>query len=87
MRWRTLILAFSLLSGLWAGEPIRIATGQSWTTLNPLLASQEVDSEVVDLLFDRLVTIDDKGQFIPELLESWTILKGGREVVLKLRPA
>jgi len=86
MRWRSLTLAFSLLSGLWAGAPIRIAVGQSWTTLNPLLASQEVDSEVVDLLFDRLVTIDDKGQFIPELLESWAIQKGGREVVLKLRP-
>lgn len=85
MRWRPLVLAFSLLSSLWAGDRIRVAVDE-WTTLNPLLASQDTDYEALDLLFDRLVTIDAKGDFIPELLESWTILKGGREVVLKLRP-
>ena len=85
MRWRSLILAFSLLSGLQAGDTIRVSVSE-WTTLNPLLIAQDTDTEAVDLLFDRLVTIDAKGAFIPELLESWTILKGGREVLLKLRP-
>ncbi len=85
MRWSSLLLAFSLAFGLGAGGPIRIATGE-WTTLNPLLLVQDVDTEAVDLLFDRLVTIDAQGRFIPEMLESWTVLKGGREVLLKLRP-
>jgi len=40
----------------------------------------------MDLVFDRLVTLDAQGNFIPELLESWTILDGGRQVLLKLRP-
>lgn len=86
MRWPSFILALSLLGGLRAGEEgIRVVTNE-WTTLNPLLQSQDTDTEAVDLLFDRLVTLDAKGDFIPELLESWTILNGGREVILKLRP-
>lgn len=86
MRWRPLLLALSLMTGLPAVEPIRVATYSEWTTLNPLLLSLDVDVEAIDLLFDRLVTIDAEGNFIPEMLESWTFLKGGREIVLKLRP-
>jgi peptide/nickel transport system substrate-binding protein len=85
MRWRTFLLALSLISGLRAGDVIRVSMSE-WTTLNPLLLAQDTDMEVVDLIFDRLVTLDARGEFIPELLESWTVLKGGREVVLKLRP-
>ena len=40
----------------------------------------------MSLVFDRLVTLDAEGNFIPELLKDWTILNGGREVVLDLRP-
>lgn len=83
MRWLLLFLSFGL--GLWAQEPIRIGTSE-WTTLNPLLLTQDTDAEAVDLLFDRLITIDAQGNFLPEMLESWTILNGGREIVLKLRP-
>ena len=86
MQWCSLLLALSLMTGLRAVEPIRVATQSEWTTLNPLLLSQDVDVEAIDLLFDRLVTIDAEGNFIPEMLESWTILNGGREVLLKLRP-
>jgi peptide/nickel transport system substrate-binding protein len=68
-----------------AQEPIRISV-DSWTTLNPLLQAQDTDNEVLDLVFDRLVTLDAEGHFIPEMLESWTILAGGREILLKLRP-
>jgi peptide/nickel transport system substrate-binding protein len=85
MRWPTFLLALSLSSALSAGEAVRVSVNE-WTTLNPLLVSQNTDAEAVDLLFDRLVTIDARGEFIPELLESWTILKGGREVILRLRP-
>jgi peptide/nickel transport system substrate-binding protein len=66
-------------------EPIRVAVDE-WSTLNPLLQSRDTDGEAVDLLFDRLVTMDAKGHFLPELLQGWTVLKGGREVVLDLRP-
>jgi peptide/nickel transport system substrate-binding protein len=75
----------SLLAGLRAGEAIRVSVNE-WSTLNPLLINLDPDAEMVDLVFDRLVTLDAKGNFIPELLESWTILDGGRQVLLKLRP-
>jgi peptide/nickel transport system substrate-binding protein len=83
MRWLTLILLCCL--GLGAQETIHIGTSE-WTTINPLLVTQDVDAEVTDLVFDRLVTMDAQGNFIPEMLESWTILAGGREIILKLRP-
>ena len=85
MRACLLLLAFSLSSALWADGTVRVNVSE-WTTLNPLLVAQDTDTEAVDLVFDRLVTVDAKGRFIPELLESWTVLKGGREVLLKLRP-
>lgn len=83
--WRRLILSTCLLCGLQASEPIRVAVDE-WTTLNPLLMSRDTDGEAVDLVFERLVTLDAEGGFIPALLQDWTILKGGREVVLQLRP-
>ncbi|MDR3683304.1 MAG: ABC transporter substrate-binding protein [Geothrix sp.] len=85
MPWRSLLLAFGLVSTLLAGDTIRVSVNE-WTTLNPLLIMQNSDAEAVDLVFDRLVTLNARGEFIPELLESWTVLQGGREVVLKLRP-
>jgi peptide/nickel transport system substrate-binding protein len=85
MPWRPLLLAFCLTTTLPAGDTIRVSVNE-WTTLNPLLVAQDTDTEAVDLIFDRLVTLDAEGNFIPELLESWTVLKGGREVVLRLRP-
>lgn len=86
MHWRALVLALALISGLRAGgDTIRVAVNP-WTTLNPLLLSQDTDMEMADLLFDRLVTIDANGVYVPELLESWKVLRGGREVLLKLRP-
>jgi peptide/nickel transport system substrate-binding protein len=85
MRFKYLILVATVALSLGGVEPIRVSAS-SWTFVNPLMQAQDSDTEVVDLLFDRLVTLDDKGNFVPELLESWTILKGGREVVLKLRP-
>jgi len=85
MRWFTFVLALSLFACLRAGDGIRVSVNP-WSTLNPLLISLDPDAEVMDLVFDRLVTLDAQGNFIPELLESWTILDGGRQVLLKLRP-
>jgi len=85
MRWRTLILITCLFCGLGAAEPIRVAV-DGWTTMNPLLLSRDTDGEAVDLVFDRLVTMDVEGTFIPGLLQGWTVLKDGREVLLELRP-
>ena len=85
MRWSSFLLALCLMTGLRADDTVRISV-PVWSTMNPLLLSQDQDAEVTDLIFDRLVGLDAQGNFIPEMLQSWTILKGGREVVLQLRP-
>ena len=84
-RFRSLLFLFCVVVALRAAGPIRVGV-DDWTTLNPLLTARDTDVEVTDLLFDRLVTLDAQGQFIPELLQSWEIRRGGREVLLHLRP-
>jgi peptide/nickel transport system substrate-binding protein len=37
-------------------------------------------------VFDHLVTLDEHGAFVPQMLESWEISKDGRDILLKLRP-
>ncbi|HJW71757.1 MAG TPA: ABC transporter substrate-binding protein [Geothrix sp.] len=83
MRWLLLVLPLCL--GLAAQEPIRVGVNE-WFTVNPLLMTQDTDAEVTDLIFDRLITMDAQGNFIPEMLESWKISPDGREILLKLRP-
>jgi len=85
VRLRFLLLLLCAALALGAVEPIRVGIN-GWTTLNPLLLSRDTDLEMVDLVFDRLVTLDAQGRFIPELLQGWEIRNGGREVLLHLRP-
>ena len=75
MRFRLLLFLLSATLALGAATPIRVGLS-GWSTLNPLLLSRDTDVEMVDLVFDRLVTIDEQGHFIPELLQSWDIQNG-----------
>jgi peptide/nickel transport system substrate-binding protein len=67
-------------------QPISVALNKPIQSLNPVLLSREVEVEVLDLVFDRLVAIDERGAFVPQMLESWDISKDGRDILLKLRP-
>ncbi|HLP29941.1 MAG TPA: ABC transporter substrate-binding protein, partial [Geothrix sp.] len=69
-----------------AAQPISVALEKPVLSLNPLLLAREVESQVVDLVFDRLVALDERGAFVPQLLEGWEISKDGRDILLKLRP-
>lgn len=85
MRLR-LMLPFCLAALVLAGPPISVALDKPVQSLNPLLLAREVEAQVVDLVFDRLVALDDHGAFVPQLLESWEISRGGRDILLRLRP-
>ena len=80
------LLLLGLVLCLQAAEPIRIGLEKSVLSLNPLLLAREVESQVVDMVFDRLVTLDDKGVFVPQMLAKWDISKDGRDILLTLRP-
>ena len=81
-----LLLLFWLAPMVWAGEPIVVALDKPPQSLNPLLMAREVEVQVVDLVFDRLVALDEQGKFVPQLLEGWDISKDGRNILLRLRP-
>lgn len=85
MRLR-ILYALCLTAILGAADPISIALDKPVLSLDPLLLAREVEVQVVDMVFDRLVTIDEHGNYLPEMLESWEISKDGRDVLLKLRP-
>ena len=83
LRW---LLGWMAATLLWGVPPISIALDKPVMSLNPLLLSREVEVQVVDLVFDRLVALDEHGEFVPQLLEGWEISPDGRNVLLKLRP-
>jgi peptide/nickel transport system substrate-binding protein len=80
------LLMMSLVLCIQAAEPITVGLEKSVLSLNPLLLSREVESQVVDMAFDRLVTLDDKGAYVPQMLSGWEISKDGRDILLTLRP-
>jgi peptide/nickel transport system substrate-binding protein len=68
-----------------AQEPIRVGLN-STVRLNPVVVYSEDQNEVLDLVFDRLITMDLQGNFIGQILESWTLSPDNREMTLKVRP-
>src|SRR5664279_323383 len=85
MKMRYLLV--SLIAALFLGaQPISVALDKPVLSLNPLILAREVEVQVADLVFDRLVAIDENGAFVPQLLEGWEISKDGRDILLKLRP-
>lgn len=59
-------------------DTLRIGTGPVPRTLNPLLATQTIDSSIARLFSDILVTVDARGRFVPDLAaEVPTSANGG----------
>jgi peptide/nickel transport system substrate-binding protein len=54
--------------------------------LNPLLSDPyPVDQQLIDLIFDGLVTYDETEAIIPALAESWTLSEDGQTYTFTLR--
>lgn len=53
--------------------------------INPVLASSDVDRDLIELLFAGLMKYNEKGELVPDLAESYKIKEAGRicEVTLK----
>jgi peptide/nickel transport system substrate-binding protein len=85
MRSLLLMLLLGWFPWARAEEPIRIELNSS-IALNPLIVVDEAQVQILDLIFDRLITMDAQGNFMPQLLESWTFSPDRRELILKVRP-
>ncbi len=56
-------------------------------TLNPLLATSDVEIDVARLLFSGLTRADSDGRIRPDLASEWTISADGRVYTFRLRDA
>ncbi|HZZ66038.1 MAG TPA: peptide ABC transporter substrate-binding protein [Candidatus Baltobacteraceae bacterium] len=70
---------------------LRVANWAEPNSLNPLLISNTAENFIASLIFDELVTIDDKGNDVPDLaaqvptLRNRGISPDGRTITYKLR--
>jgi ABC-type oligopeptide transport system substrate-binding subunit len=56
-------------------------------TLDPQKTSTVVESDVLNELYEGLVTLDAKGEIVPGVAESWTVSPDGLVYTFKLRDA
>ena len=99
-RWTAALCAVLLLAGCakqgasgGGGTPgvLRVSNYVEPTTLNPILISNTGENFIASLAFDLLVTLDDKGNDVPDLaaevptLANHGISKDGLTITYKLR--
>jgi peptide/nickel transport system substrate-binding protein len=58
---------------------------QIFGTIDPAKISDYTDYMAAVNLYDGLVNVDDKGNLVPELAESWVVSPDAKEVTFKLR--
>lgn len=68
-----------------ASATVRFSYGVGTSSLDPHLASSSYDVAVLDLVYDRLVSVNAKGELEPSLAESWDYAPDGKSLTLKLR--
>jgi peptide/nickel transport system substrate-binding protein len=75
-----------------AAEPVRggkltVAQSNEPASLDPIMGNaQGTDRSVYNLFAENLLYQDDKGEFHPQLAESWTLAEDGKSLIFKLRP-
>ncbi|MCC6904251.1 MAG: peptide ABC transporter substrate-binding protein [Anaerolineae bacterium] len=76
-----------------APPSITVTTGQVYTEaivgqphyVNPLLATTQADRDLVSLVFSGLTRLDQYGEPVPDLAESWTVSRDGLTYTFTLR--
>jgi len=81
---RIFLLMASVLVLAGPPRPIRLSLN-GLGTLNPLLIFTDDQYLALDLVFDRLVTLDARGNFQPGILERWTLSPDLKEAIMEVR--
>ena len=55
------------------------------TSINPLLQNNELDRDLVSLVYSSLTVVDEQGEIIPELARRWEISEDGLSYTFYLR--
>jgi peptide/nickel transport system substrate-binding protein len=69
---------------LGAGE-LRVGVPRLPVTLDPTAATTPIDAMLARLLFEGLVTVDDRGEIAPALAGGWTVSRDGLTWTFRLR--
>lgn len=56
-------------------------------TINPITNKDKSVSYITNLIYDGLFTIDENYNVVPQLVEQYTLLQGGRGIRIKLKDA
>jgi len=89
LTWALLINLSVPLDSAW-GEPKRggtltMAIRKDLTMMNPLVRTMSTDQSIRELIYESLLTLDEKGNLKPRLAESWKISKDGKTYTFHLR--
>jgi peptide/nickel transport system substrate-binding protein len=66
------------------GGKLSVALNSDLTTMDPHLSTAAVDRQVFQLIYDKLVDIDEKLNIIPELATKWDIATDGQKYTFHL---
>jgi peptide/nickel transport system substrate-binding protein len=80
-----LIAGSAGLSSASAENIVTMNTVQIFGTIDPAKISDYTDYMAAVNLYDALISVDSKGNLIPELAESWTVSADAKEVTFKIR--
>ena len=88
--WASTAIAASVLAAIGvapasAATVVTMNTVQIFGTIDPAKISDYTDYMAAVNLYDGLVSVDPKGNLIPELAESWKVSDDAKEVTFKLR--
>ena len=89
LTWALLINLSIPMESAW-GEPKRggtltMAIRKDLTMMNPLVRTMSTDQSIRELIYESLLTLDEKGNLKPRLAESWKISKDGKTYTFHLR--
>jgi len=88
--WTSTAAAALLLGAMSATQAaaetvVTMNTVQIFGTIDPAKISDYTDYMAAVNLYDGLVNVDEKGNLVPELAESWEVSPDAKEVTFKLR--
>ena len=67
------------------GDWLIIGVLNKFSNLNPFEEISSASSVVCDLIFDGLIDINEKGEILPAIAESWSVSDDGKEYIFRIR--
>jgi len=84
LRWA--LLALCLIGQARAAEPFRAVMNIELQVLDPMLTTATVTRALGYMVYDMLIAMDSKGEYHPQMLESWKVSDDRLTWTMTLRP-